>query len=82
VLVPAAKAASALKLKNSNDNGVVVDNSLLEDVVAGIGSGAMNGNSLVVGTSDNNDNNDVHCRHPVGPPFWVKMLKLNILMPL
>ncbi len=59
----AVEATSTLKLKNSNDNGVVVDGSLLEDTVAGIGAGAMNSNSPVVGMSDDDDDDDVNCRH-------------------
>jgi hypothetical protein len=39
--------ASTLKLKNSNDNGgvvggVVVNGSLIKDVIAGIGAGELN----------------------------------------
>ncbi len=59
----AAEAASALKLKNGNDYGVVLDGSLLEDIVTGIGPGVMNGNSPNVGTSKNNDKYDIHCHH-------------------
>ncbi len=70
-----------LKLKNSDDNGLVVDGSFLEDVVVGIGAGAMDGNSPNVGTSDNDNDDDVRRRHPAGPLFWVQMLKLNILTP-
>jgi hypothetical protein len=51
--VLAAEAASLLKLKNSNDNGVVVDSSLLD--FARIWMGAIDSNSPNVGTSDNDD---------------------------
>jgi hypothetical protein len=44
-LVLKVEATSTLKLKNGNDDGIVVDGSLLEDAVMGIGEGAMNGNS-------------------------------------
>ncbi len=77
----AAEARFMLKLKNSNDNGLVVDGSLLEDVVMGIGAGAMDSNSPNVGTSDNDNDNDIRCCHLEGQLFWVQMLKLNILMP-
>jgi hypothetical protein len=43
----------------------------------------MDGNIChIVGTSDNNDNDDVRCRHPAGLLFWVQMLKSNIPMSL
>ncbi len=45
-----AKAASVLKLKNGDDNGVILDGSLLEDAVAGIGVGVMNGDSPTMTT--------------------------------
>jgi hypothetical protein len=38
-LVLMAEAASALKLKNGNDNGIVMDGSSLEDFVAGFEAG-------------------------------------------
>ncbi len=70
-----------LKLKNGNDNNVVMDSSLPEDVVVGIGTGAMDSNSPNMGTFDDDDNDDVHCCHPAGPSFWLQTLELNILMP-
>ncbi len=42
-LVLEAEAMSALKVKSGNDDSVVMDCSLLEDTVAGIGAGVMNG---------------------------------------
>ncbi len=65
------EATSMLKLKNRNDDSVVVDGSLLEDFIMGIGAGAMNIDSHDVGTSCDNDDNDACCRHPAGPSFWV-----------
>ncbi len=50
-----SEAVSMLKLKNCNDDGIVLDGSLLEDVVVGIGAGAMDGNSLAVGMSNDDD---------------------------
>jgi hypothetical protein len=50
MLVHEAEAVSVLKLKNGNDDSVFVDGSSLEDAVAGIGMGAMNGNSPTVTT--------------------------------
>jgi hypothetical protein len=55
---------------------------LLEDTVAGIWAGVMDGDSPNVGTSDEDNNDDVRCRHLPSQSFWVKMLKLNILTPL
>jgi hypothetical protein len=76
------EAASALKLKNSKDDAVVVDGSLLEDVVAGIGAGAMDGDSLDVGTSNEDDKeDDIYCPHLAGLSFWVQKLESNILTP-
>ncbi len=49
----------------------VVDRLMLEDVIAWIGAGAMNIDSPDVGKSNNDDDNDVHCRHPVSLLFWV-----------
>ncbi len=68
-----------LKLKNGDDDGIVVDSSLLEDVIAGFGAGAINTDSPKVGTSDNNDNDDIHHCHPVGQLFWVLTLESNIM---
>jgi hypothetical protein len=67
----AAEAASALKLNNGVVDGVVLVGSWLVDVVVGIGGGGMDGNSLDVGTSCNNDDDDIRRRHPAGPSFWV-----------
>jgi hypothetical protein len=57
-----------------------MDGSLLEDVVAGGGTGAMNGDSPVVGISDvdNNYDDDICRRHLEGLSFWVRMLGSNI----
>jgi hypothetical protein len=79
-LALAGEAASTLKLKNGDDDGIIVDCSLLEDVVTGIGAREMDGNSPDVGMSNNDDNNDVHSHHLSGPSFWVQMLKSNIIM--
>ncbi len=68
---PWAEATFALKLKNSNDNSVDLDGSLLKEVVAGIGARAMDGKSPKVGTSDNINNDDIRCRHLAGPSFWM-----------
>ncbi len=65
----AAEAASTIKLKNGNDDGVVMDGSSLEDVIAGIGARAKDGNSSVVGMSDNHADYDVSRRSPAGPLF-------------
>ncbi len=77
-----AEATFTLKLKNGNEDGVFMDSSLLEDIIAGIGVGGMNIDRPDVETSDDNDNNDVHCHHPAGPSFWVQILELKISMPL
>jgi hypothetical protein len=69
--VPTAEAASALKLKNGDDDSIVLDGSLLEGVVAGIGVGAIDGNSPNVEMSDDDNGDDVHHCHPAGPSFWV-----------
>ncbi len=76
------EAASVLKLKNNDDDGIVLDGSLLEDVVSGIGAGAMDDDSPHMGTSDNNNDDDVHRCHLAGLSFWVQTLKLNILISL
>jgi hypothetical protein len=34
-----------------------------------------------VGSSDNDDDDEVHRHNPAGPSFWVQMLESNILMP-
>ncbi len=60
------------QIKKGNDDSVVGDGSLLEDVMVGIGAGAMNIDSPDVGTSDDNDNNDIHHHHPAGQSFWVQ----------
>ncbi len=73
-----AEAASMLKLKNSNDDDIVLDSSLLEDVIVGIGLGAMDSNSPNVGMSNDDDNNDVYRCHLVGLLFWVQTLESNI----
>jgi hypothetical protein len=62
-LVLEAEAASTLKLKNGNYDGVVVDGSSLEDIVTGNGAGTMDGNSPIVGMSDDDNDDDVHHRH-------------------
>jgi hypothetical protein len=56
-------------LKNGNNNGIVVDGSLLEDIVTGIGAGVMDGNSPTVGMFQNEVDNDVHCSHLAVPSF-------------
>ena len=66
----AAETAPALNLKNGNDDDVVVDCSLLDDTVTGIEAGAMDGDSISVGTS-NFDDDDIRRRHLAGPSFWV-----------
>ncbi len=77
-----AEPASALKLRNGIDEGVFIDGSLLEDIVAGIEMGAMDDDSPDVGTSDdNNKDDDVLHHHLAGTSFWVQMLELNITMP-
>jgi hypothetical protein len=70
-VVLTAEAPSTLKLKNNNDDDVVKDGSLLEDILAGIGAGAMNIDSPNVGTSDDDDNNYIRRHHLAGPSFWV-----------
>ncbi len=70
-LVLAMEATSTFKLTSGNDNSVVMDGTLLEDVVVKIRAGAMDGDSPVVGTFDNNDDNAICCCHPAGPLFWV-----------
>ncbi len=74
------EAVSTLKFKNGNDYGIVLNGSLLEDIIAEIGVGAMNNDSPNVGTLDEDDNNDVHHHHPACPMFRVQMLKSNISM--
>ncbi len=70
-----------LKLKNGDDDSIVLDSSSLENVVAGNGAGAMDGNSPGVGTFDNDDDNDVCRLNLEGPSFWVQTLEWNILTP-
>ncbi len=70
MLTAEAEGTSMLKLKNGDDNGVVVDSSLLEDIVAGIEAGTMNIDSPKVGTSDDDDDYDVRHCHLAGPSFW------------
>jgi hypothetical protein len=43
-----------------------------------LGGGGINIDSLDVGMSDNDDDDDVHFHHPAGPSFWVQMLKSSI----
>jgi hypothetical protein len=59
-----------------------VDGLLLEDVVARIGPGAMDGDSPNVKTANDDDYNDICCHNLAGLSFWMQMLKLNILTPL
>ncbi len=59
------------QIKIGDDDSAVLDGSLLEDVVMGIGAGAMDGDSPNVGMSNDNDDNDVHHCHLAGPSFWV-----------
>jgi hypothetical protein len=84
VLVLAAEAASAIKLKTDNDDDVVPDGSLLEEVIAGIGVGAMGSNIPDVGMSnEDDDDDDVRCHHPAGLLFfWVQTFGSNIPTPL
>ncbi len=77
----AVEAASVLKLKNGNYKGIVMGGSLVEDVFTGIWAGAMNIDSPNVGTSDNNDGNDLRCCHLAGLSFWVQTLDSNVSMP-
>ncbi len=70
------------QLKNGDNNGIVLDGSLLEDVVAGFGAGAIDGKSPNVETSDNNDDDNIRHHHPADPSFWVQMHELDIWMPL
>jgi hypothetical protein len=49
-LVLKAEATSTLKLQNGDDDSIVVDGSLLEDAVAEMRVGAMNGNSPTMTT--------------------------------
>ncbi len=76
-----AEAASMLKLRNGDDDGAVMDGSLLEEVVVGFGLVPMDGNSPVVGMYDDDDEVDVRRRHLAGPLFWVQTLESNTLTP-
>jgi hypothetical protein len=67
-----------LKLKNSNGAGIVVDGSLLKDIITRIGVGGINIGSPNVGTFEDNDENDVCHHHLAGPLFWVQMLESYI----
>ncbi len=60
--------------------GVVVDGSLIEDVIAGSGAGELNIDSPDVGRSDDDDDDDVRRLHLAGPTFWVRTLESNISM--